>query len=292
MPPAHVRANVEMLGPVPQALWGPPAVANFVLGGLGGGLYVTAALAAGLGPSAAMTLASWLAPVLVVAGLAAVALEAGRPLRGARVLGRVATSWMSRELWLAGAFVALAAGELLVPGRAQRLAGLAAATGLALAQGFIVRRARGVPAWDVPVMPLVFLSSALVSGAGLLLLIEIGAGRGPDPASLGLTLALLAAGTLVWLVYVTWSRDPAFSRATGVLRHGYHPAAIVAGGHLLPLALIALALALPGVADGTAAIAAVLMIAGQIDAKRVLILKAGDLRPITLPHLRLSRRSP
>jgi hypothetical protein len=36
----------------------------------------------------------------VLAGFAAVAGEAGRPLRGPRVLWKVRTSWMSRELWI------------------------------------------------------------------------------------------------------------------------------------------------------------------------------------------------
>ena len=39
----HEPANpVELIPPAPQTLWGKPAVANFVLGGLGAGFYVAA----------------------------------------------------------------------------------------------------------------------------------------------------------------------------------------------------------------------------------------------------------
>src|SRR6266496_1975910 len=55
---------VELIPSRRQALWGWPAVLNFVLGGLGAGLYVTAVVAAGFGRSPAVTVASWLGPTL------------------------------------------------------------------------------------------------------------------------------------------------------------------------------------------------------------------------------------
>ena len=51
----------------------------------------------------------------------AAAAEAGRPLRGPRVLARLATSWMSRELLAGAAFAVLGAAEFVVPGPAPRL---------------------------------------------------------------------------------------------------------------------------------------------------------------------------
>lgn len=282
---------VELIPARRQALWGWPAIVNFVAGGAGAGLYLVAVLAARAGAAPLLTLASWLAPALVLAGFGAVAAEAGRPLRGPRVLARVGTSWMSRELWLGGAFVLLAGAELVRPGPALRLAAALAALGFATAQGFILRRARGVAAWDVAVMPLVFVASALLSGLGLALAVEAAAGRPPGAADLGVAMPLVVLGALVWLGYVTWSREPAFVGATADLREGPLAVAIVGGGYVAPFLLLGLAAALPGVTAAAGALAGALLVLGQACAKSALVRTAGRLRPITLANLSLQRRS-
>jgi formate-dependent nitrite reductase membrane component NrfD len=285
------RTPVELIPGRPQTLWGWPAVVNFACGGAGAGLYLAAVLQTGLGPGPAVGTAAWLGPLLVLAGFVAVAAEARRPSRGPRVLARVATSWMSRELWIGGAFVALAGTELVAPRAAFRGLAWVAALGLALAQGVILRRARAVAAWDVPVMPAIFLASAALSGAGLLMLVEVVGGRAPEPATLGATMFVLVVGALAWLGYVTWSREPAFARATAPLREGGAAVAIVAGGYLVPFLLFGLALALPAIAAPAATLGGALLLAGQAQAKSVLILASGQLRPITLANLRLERRT-
>lgn len=286
------REPVELIPAERQALWGWPAVLNFVFGGAGAGLYLAAALAAGGGPSPALTVASWLAPVLVLAGFAAVATEAGRPLRGPRVLARLRTSWMSRELWVGGAFVVLAGAEFQVPSAALRaLAGLTAVA-LALAQGLILSHARAVAAWDAPVMPLVFLASAALSGAGLFGLVEVAGGRTPGAPVLGALMLLCVLGALVWLAFVTWSREATFARATLPLREGRAAVAIVGGGYLAPFLLFGLALALPELALPAVTVGGAALILGQVQAKSVLILTAGQLRPVTLTNLSLERRPP
>jgi DMSO reductase anchor subunit len=274
----------------PQRLWGRPAVANFAAGGLGAGVYLAAAVVADFEPSPSLTLASWLGPVLVLAGFLAVAAEAGRPGRGPRVLARIATSWMSRELWLGGAFVGLAAGEFLFPSGGQRLLAALAAAAFALAQGFILRGARAIPAWDTPLMPPLFLVSALVSGTGLLTLGEILTGGAPSPARLFALMALSLGAAILWLAYLTWHGDEASETATRALREGRTAAQVVAGGYVLPLVLAALGLAIPETARVAAGLAGALMVAGQVRAKALLILDAGLLRPVTVPHLRLIRR--
>ncbi len=281
-----------LLPPVTQRLWGWPAVVNFAAGGLGAGLYLAAALAAGFAASPALRVAAWLGPALVLAGFVAVATEAGRPFRGPRVLARARTSWMSRELWLGGAFVVLAAGEWTgLAGPAPRVAAVLAAAALALAQGWILRRARGVVAWDVPLVPAVFLSSAVVSGAGLLLLLEVAGGRAPGDRAFGAVLVLLIVHMLIWQSYLGWSREAAFVQATRPLKEGPVRALTVVAGYLAPALLIAPALAWPPLAGPAAAAAAVGMIASQVAVKAALILEAGQLRPITVPHLAPSRRS-
>jgi formate-dependent nitrite reductase membrane component NrfD len=282
---------VELIPAQRQRLWGWQAVVNFVLGGIGAGWYATAVLAAGFERTGAVALASWLAPLLVLAGFAAVAGEAGRPLRGPRVLWKVRTSWMSRELWIGGAFVLLIAADIAFPLRLHRAQALGAAVLLALAQGMILRRSRGIAAWDSPIMPWLFLLSAAVSGSGAYMLIEVLAGRAVAPAVIEASLVLLVAALGLGRAYVFTPAGHAFRDATASLRDGRAGRVGVGVGTVFPLGALAVALAAPAVAAPAAALAGLAMVAGQAHLKTELIVKAGLLRPVTVPTLRMSRRS-
>jgi formate-dependent nitrite reductase membrane component NrfD len=281
---------VELIPAQRQRLWGWQAVVNFTLGGIGAGLYGTAVLAAGFERTAAVAFYSWLAPLLVLAGFAAVAGEAGRPLRGPRVLWKVRTSWMSRELWIGGAFVLLIAADIVFPLRIHRAQALAAAILLALAQGMILRRSRGIAAWDVPIMPWLFLLSAAVSGAGAYMLLEVLAGRAVAPAVIEACLVLLVVSLGLDRAYVFTPAGHAFRDATASLRDGRAGRLDVGVGTVIPLGALAVALASPAAAAPAVALAGLAMVAGQAHFKAELILRAGLLRPITVPTLRMSRR--
>jgi DMSO reductase anchor subunit len=283
---------VTLLPARPQRLWGWPAVVNFSAGGLGAGLYVVSALAAGAEGTPGLRVAAWLGPALVAVGFAAVAVEAGRPWRGPRVLVRLGSSWMSRELALGGLFGGLALAEFVWPSAGQRLLALLAALGFAAAQGLILRRARAVAAWAVGIMPLLFLVSALLSGAALSALVAVGLGLPPSRALLGGLMTLLVVGAVAWLAYLGWSDDPAFAQAVQPLRTGRGATLLVGVGYLAPFGLVALALAWPALAAGAAALAATLVLAGQVRTKSALILEAGLLRPVTLPQALRQRRIP
>jgi len=290
MSTGEAMSPVELIPARRQILWGWQAVVNFTLGGVGAGLYGTAVLAAGFERTPAVALCSWLAPLLVLAGFAAVAGEAGRPLRGPRVLWKVRTSWMSRELWIGGAFVLLVAADIAFPLRLHRAQALAAAILLALAQGMILRRSRGIAAWDAPVMPWLFLFSAAVSGSGAYMLLEVLAGRAVPPAVIEASLVLLVAALGLDRAYVFTPAGQAFRDATASLREGRAGRVGVGVGTVLPLGALAVALAAPHAAAPAAALAGLAMVAGQAHFKAELILRAGLLRPVTVPHLRLSRR--
>lgn len=282
--------RMEMLPAQRQTLWGWPAVVNFALGGLGAGWYVVALLAAGFERSPGVIAASWAAPVLVLAGFAAVAAEAGRPLRGPRVLARLRTSWMSRELLIGIAFILLVAADLAFPLRLHRVQAMVAALLLALAQGFIVRRARGVTAWDVPIMPPLFLLSALVSGAGAYLLVEVVTRRPPPPGLVGAVLALIGVAFITWARYLAWTPEDSYARAVAPLREGRSVLVIDGAGYGLPLLCGLLALAAPAAATPMLGLAGALLITGQVYAKARLIRAAGQLRPITLAIAPARRR--
>jgi DMSO reductase anchor subunit len=282
-------ATVEVIPAVPQRVWRVPAVLNFALGGVGAGFYAIAVLASAFGASPTVELAAWLGPALVFAGFGAVAVEAGRPLRGPRVLARVRSSWMSRELLLGGAFAVLALSEWIAPGPLPRALAMLAALALAAAQGFLLRSAKAIGAWDVPIMPVVFVVAALVSGTGLLLAVMPALGEAPSPGLLTGALAVIVLGAVTWLVYVTWSAAPSFARPTEPLR--MQPGvALGFVGYLLPAIVLALAVALPPLAFPAAVIAGALLIAGQLWTKWLLIRTVATLRPITLVGLNLTRR--
>jgi formate-dependent nitrite reductase membrane component NrfD len=283
---------IELIPAQRQRLWGWQAVANFTLGGVGAGLYGTAVIVAGFERTAAVVLASWLAPLLVLAGFAAVAGEAGRPLRGPRVLWKVRTSWMSRELWLGGVFVLLVAADIAFPLRLHRAQALAAAVLLALAQGMILRRSRGIAAWDAALMPWLFLLSAAVSGAGAYMLLEVLAGRTVPPAVLTAGILLVILTFWAGRVYVLTPAGHAFREATASLRNGAAGRLAAGLGGALPLGALAVALASPPAAATAAALAGLAMVAGQAYVKTELIVRAGLLRPITVANLRMSRRLP
>lgn len=277
--------EATLIAGVRQQVWRTPAVLNFALGGLGAGFYLAAAVAGG----EARAVAAWLGPILVLAGFVAVAAEAGRPRRGPRVLARVATSWMSREAVLGGAFAALAVLEIAAPGPWLRALAAGAALAYALAQGRILAAARGVTAWSVGVMPGVFLASAAVSGLGLLLVVDGLTGRPPGVQRLGATLLVLVGALGLWLAYLGWKREGHFAHAVRSLREGPGALAVVGGGYVAPLTLVAAALAVD--APGLAVAAGALMVLGQAAAKWLLIVVAGELRPITLANLTLQRRA-
>jgi formate-dependent nitrite reductase membrane component NrfD len=275
------RGPVILIPAVPQRLWRGPAVVNFVGGGLGAGLYAAATAASGGRPDPALAVASVLGPGLVLLGFAAVAAEAGRPLRGFRVLARPTTSWMSRELWLGGAFAALALAAWTWDLRLAPLAALVALA-FAAAQGGILRAAHGVPAWSRPVMPLVFLASALASGAAALVLVRAALGEVTAPL-LGALLVLVAVHGALWWAYLGGA-DDLDARASLAPLAGARGLALAAGaGALGPALLAGLALALPGAARPLAAAAGALVILAQAGVKAVLLRQAGRFRPITLP---------
>ena len=291
MPTAAVRSPAALIPAQAQRLWGWPAVVNFTLGGMGAGLYVTAVLAARLERPPAVAWATWIAPLLVLAGFAAVAGEAGRPLRGPRVLWKVRTSWMSRELWLGGAFVLFATVDIAFPLRIHRAQALVAAVLFAVAQGFILRCARGVAAWNAPGMPWLFALSAAASGGGLYLLIEAVTRRTVSENVLLAGIALVIVSFQAGRAYVATPAGQAFMEATAPFREGPVWRLALGIGLALPAVALTVALITPAAVTAPAvAVAGLGMIAGQVTFKAELILRAGQLRPITIANLRIPRR--
>jgi len=91
--------------------------------------------------------------------------------------------------------------------------------------------------------------------------------------------------------YVFTPAGHAFRDATASLRDGRAGRVGVGVGTIFPLGALAVALASPAAAAPAAALAGLAMVAGQAHFKAELIVRAGLLRPVTVPTLRMSRRS-
>ncbi len=300
----HLHApRIDPRPPERQHTWHGLAISNFYCGPTGVGLYLLAVLTSWFaGPNAPLidlanplaSLQGWsfaalsplhwaglLGPALVAAGLLSVAAEAGRPWRGFNVFRNLHRSWMSRESACGIAFMALAVLDTLFwQSRAVQAVAALCGLGLALAQGLILSKAKGVPAWNVPLMPLYFLTSALTFGGGALLLLAALHGETASRSDRLATLAvvLLLADLIVWLRYLETSpRTVTFRRAVEELRTAAARLWIVGVGHALPALLLVAALLYPQAAPPLLAAAGLSILAGGLAARVALLHKAAFL---------------
>ncbi|MDH3318786.1 MAG: phenylacetyl-CoA:acceptor oxidoreductase [Betaproteobacteria bacterium] len=146
-----------------QKHWDARAALNFILGGMGAGLMIAAALAHAAGRAPIL-----LSLVLVAAGLGAVWLEIGKKFRALNVFINPFTSWMTRESFIAALLISFGAAAMVKP---QPFLPLAAATALVFVwcQGRILHASKGIPAWRAPQVVQFIVSTGLAEGAGLAL---------------------------------------------------------------------------------------------------------------------------
>jgi len=180
-----------------QKHWDARAAANFMLGGMGAGLMVAAALfdTGGRAPVLA-------ALALVAAGLGAVWLEIGKKLRAVNVFFNPFTSWMTRESFVAVLYFALGIAAL---GQARPWLPLAAAAALAFVfcQGRILRASKGIPAWRAPQVVMLIIATGLAEGAGLALVFAAA------PALLAWLALAVILRALAWTRYAAAVNSPA-----------------------------------------------------------------------------------
>jgi Fe-S-cluster-containing dehydrogenase component/DMSO reductase anchor subunit len=158
-------SRAKGVAPWLQTQWDWRAAANFIFGGAGVGLFVFAALFALADlPFAAL---GFVAVALVALGLFMVWLEIGRPWRMINVMFHPQRSWMTREAMVAVAFFALALPSLWFS--SAPLAGVAGIFAVAFlySQARILKAAKGVPAWRLPQIVPLIVSSGLAEGCGL-----------------------------------------------------------------------------------------------------------------------------
>jgi phenylacetyl-CoA:acceptor oxidoreductase 26-kDa subunit len=239
-----------MLSGQKQNAWKLPALLNLTLGGMGAGYYLIALLlilphSADWTQSLVQTaMFKLLGPLLVIVGLLSLTVEAGHPFKSIYLLTNLRNSWMSREALAAGIFILAAGLDWLMPSPMLRcIAGLAALVFI-IAQGMIVWRASGVFTWNTPVVPWFFLTCALLTGSGVMLLVSRIFSTSSWVSLPFVTVIIAISNSIVWLVYLKTPGE-VFQRETKPLRQMSHIARTLGVGHALPIALLVIALTMP-----------------------------------------------
>lgn len=239
-----------------QTTWGHLVAWYLFLAGAGAGLYI---IAVGIklrrGGLAFEKAAYYLSPALVIIGSILLVLDLGQPLRAVLAIMRPHASMISVGTIILSLFIAvgLFQGHCLHRGRrlapAWDKAGLLLAAGTATYTGLLLGVVKAIPFWNNPLLPALFLVSALSSGAGLLMVLaarDIMVGEGADeilPSLLRLDTALIAVktGFLATLLLVALTGSLAAAAGARILLTGSFAAPfwllVVGAGLLLPLTL-------------------------------------------------------
>lgn len=259
-----------------QRNWDWRAAGNFIGGGVGSGLIFWSALLSPLGFDSLLLMLLGLA--LVGLGLFCVWLEIGRPWRALNVFKHVSTSWMSREalvaplLFGAGACTWLFEPLLVWPTALLALLFLYSQSRILLAD-------KGIPAWRHPRCAQLVIITGLTEGCGLLVL-ALPLIDQPQPWIGALMLLLLIVRVLAWRNYragLHQASAPQPSQKTLAALDGK----FLWLGHIIPAALLLLALLIPA----AAMLAGILAFASGARMKYVLICKASFVQGFSMPHL-------
>lgn len=234
--------DIAVLHAESQHVWGWPGTANFVLVGAGTGVYIITFLAGifhqGLSGLASRTWLGLLGPVLAVLGFLALTTEAGHPMRGMHLFRHLRHAWLSRETLFWTVFVFSATLDWFVPSLFLQIVAVLAALALMVSQGFILYQMRAISAWNVPPMPLFFVTSGLMSGSGIAVLAG-GLVNPPLPLSITvIAIAATGANLFVWLLYLGSHHNADFSKVTEKLRRPFAALNMVGLGHVVPLVLL------------------------------------------------------
>jgi phenylacetyl-CoA:acceptor oxidoreductase subunit 2 len=192
------RDVIGRVAPWVQMSWDWRAAGNFMAGGAGAGLLISASVVA----EEAAWLPLALGMALIAGGLLCVWGEIGRPWRALNVFRHAATSWMTREALVALAVFVCGFVVLAKDGSAQRWFLAVGAFAFVYCQGRMLRGAKGIPAWRHPrIVPLIVVTG-LTEGAALMLLLGTRPATVRSPSWFALLLALLlVARVLVWYAY-------------------------------------------------------------------------------------------
>ena len=231
-----------LLKSVRQKVWDWPAVIGLVLVGTGAGFYSFSFLALILSSDRSkqsQTIAFPLvAMLMILLGFLAVATEAGRPQRSRYLLHQLRNSWMSVEVLNGIIFVVFVAIHIFLPHRLVMVLAAITALWLLLIQGLMVYRCRAVTAWNLPIIPILFLASGLCLGFGFWL-VWMAAGKATFSLLILIVgLSLLVINSAMWVNYLFRQRDNSLRNATKPLRQSLTLTITLGFGSCLAILLV------------------------------------------------------
>ncbi len=166
-------------------VWGPLIAWYLFLAGVGAGAYIVAVVANVLGDhyKPLVKPGIFLGAPLVAIGSGLLLLDLGNPLRAYLGFLRPQSSMISVGIWIITIFIllgllhiaALLFKQVKLSERALRWLGginAAFAVGTAIYTGLLLGVVKAVPFWNTPMVPLLFLVSALSTGMGAVLLVS------------------------------------------------------------------------------------------------------------------------
>ena len=276
-----------LVGPL-QKLWDWRAAMNWIFGGIGAGFAAIAWLASltGVVHADMVPAAHFIAGGIMAAGLFCVFLKIGRKLRFWRAVSRPQTSWMTRELYVVALFYPAMLANLLWPGALLSLVGGALALIFLYCQAKILHKARGIPAWRVPLVPWMIAATGLFEGLGLLaMMLAWLRGLGQPGLLLPVAgLALAAVNAALWIAYRrTAVEEGIVPLARRVI--GENSLTLHLVGHAVPALMFALALINPALAQIYLGVGGVAAIAGGAFWKFTLIVRAGYQQGFVVPAM-------
>lgn len=285
-------SKVELFRPVKQRVWHWPAAVNFFLGGMAASYYLLkvfdAILLGGVYRVAQPAAFKVVAPTLVSLGFLSLTVEAAKPSRGFQLIRNLRNSWISREVMAGAVFAVTAALDYFLIQPMLLITAVSAAAGLLISQGFIVYRARAVPTWNMPLMPLLIITSGIATGSGLILLMTVFSDSSPGLSTLWIGLISITLDVIAWFFYLFSSHDVAFRKATERLRSPLFLFHTVVLGRLVPFLVLFLFLKFSDTVSAYVflhflpALAGLAMIAGGASQKLGIIMLTGYSRSIVL----------
>ena len=237
-------ADIELIAPTKQKEWGWPAAANFTLGGAGTGFYLFTFLTMIFkNPNSALNdpIPYWMiGPVLVVSGFLCLIIEAGRPLRSPYLFRHLGKAWISKEILAFTFFAPAVILDHFFPHLIFKACAALSALFFMVAQGFILYSSRAIPAWNLSIMPLFFLSSGFASGAGLALLLAASGMLVIEGGLVMLSITCVIWNLIIWLFYMRWSSAIDFRSATEALCRSFMMFFTIVFGHAFPILILLL----------------------------------------------------
>jgi Fe-S-cluster-containing dehydrogenase component len=269
--------------PALQKHWDWKAAGNFVCGGAGAGLFAFAALASFLQGSP--SLLSWGAMAIVAFGLFLLLFKIGRPWRFIYVLLQPQRSWMTREAWIAAGFFPLGALALWFASPVLMLAAAIVGLLFLFSQAMILKEAKGIPAWRIPVVVPLIIVTGIAEGSGLFLAATalLQAPLQLVEAAAAAAVVLAATRSWTWRSYLAALGIKGAPTRTFAVFDAFRPWFFLTG-LALPAALIVLGFFAPSATAMAFALAGLCIAFAGSALKLILVTRAGFNQGFALEH--------